>query len=100
MEGLYQLIEGRKLEKKEGSYTTYLFEKGLDKILKKVGEECTEAIIGAKNDDNAETTYEIADLAYHVLVLMVERGIRIADIKAELARRHVVDHKVKQEKMQ
>ena len=100
MEGLYQLIEGRKLEKKEGSYTTYLFEKGLDKILKKVGEECTEVIIGAKNDDNAETTYEIADLAYHVLVLMVERGIRIADIKAELARRHVVDHKVKQEKMQ
>ena len=83
----------------EGSYTTYLFEKGLDKILKKVGEETTEVIIGAKND-KAETIYEIADLTYHVMVLMVEMGISIEDIRSELASRHVIDHKVKQEKMQ
>ena len=94
-----QLIEGRKSEKKEGSYTTYLFEKGLDKILKKVGEECTEVIIGAKSDDKKETIYEIADLAYHVMVLMIEMGISLEDIHKELASRHVIDHKVKQEKM-
>ena len=97
--GLMQLIEGRKSEKKEGSYTTYLFEKGLDKILKKVGEECTEVIIAAKDHDKAETIYEIADLAYHVMVLMIEAGISLEDIHKELASRHVIDHKVKQEKM-
>ena len=98
-EGLMELIRGRKEEGKEGSYTTYLFEKGLDKILKKVGEESTEVIIAAKAEDKAETVYEIADLAYHVMVLMVEAGISLDDIKAELASRHVIDHKVKQEKM-
>ncbi len=99
LEGLMKLIEGRKLDKKEGSYTTYLFEKGLDKILKKVGEECTEVIIGAKNDDKKETIYEIADLTYHVMVLMIEMGISLEDIHNELASRHVIDKKVKQEKM-
>lgn len=98
-EGLMELIRGRKTDKKEGSYTTYLFEKGLDKILKKVGEESTEVIIAAKAEDKAETVYEIADLAYHVMVLMVEAGISLEDITAELASRHVIDHKVKQEKM-
>lgn len=98
-QGLMNLIEGRKIEKKEGSYTTYLFEKGIDKILKKVGEESTEVIIAAKDEDKAETIYEIADLAYHVMVLMVEAGISLEDIHKELASRHVIDHKVKQEKM-
>lgn len=98
-QGLIELIEGRKTDKKEGSYTTYLFEKGLDKILKKVGEECTEVIIAAKADDKKETIYEIADLAYHVMVLMIEQGISLEDIHDELASRHVIDHKVKQEKM-
>ena len=98
-QGLLELIRGRKEEKKEGSYTTYLFEKGLDKILKKVGEECTEVIIAAKDNDRAETIYEIADLAYHVMVLMVQMGITVEDIRNELAGRHVIDHKVKQEKM-
>jgi len=98
-EGLLNLIRGRKTEKKEGSYTTYLFEKGLDKILKKVGEESTEVIIAAKDQDKKETIYEIADLAYHVMVLMVEAGISLDDIRNELASRHVIDHKVKQEKM-
>ena len=98
-EGLMKLIEGRKIDKKEGSYTTYLFEKGLDKILKKVGEESTEVIIAAKEQDRAETIYEIADLAYHVMVLMIEAGISLEDIHRELASRHVVDKKVKQEKM-
>ena len=99
LEGLYSMLEGRKIEKPEGSYTTYLFEKGRDKILKKVGEECTEVIIGAKNDDKKETVYEIADLAYHVMVLMCEMGISLEDVHRELASRHVIDHKVKQEKM-
>lgn len=99
LEGLMEMLEGRKREKPEGSYTTYLFEKGLDKILKKVGEESTEVIIAAKAEDKAETIYEIADLAYHVLVLMVEAGISLEDIRQELASRHVIDHKVKQEKM-
>ena len=99
LEGLSKLIEGRKLDKKEGSYTTYLFEKGIDKILKKVGEECTEVIIAAKADDKKETIYEIADLAYHVMVLMTEMGISLKDIHKELSSRHVIDHKVKQEKM-
>ena len=99
LEALYRLLVGRKAEKKEGSYTTYLFEKGLDKILKKVGEECTEVIIAGKAEDRAETVYEIADLAYHVLVLMVQMGISVDDIYEELASRHVIDHKVKQEKM-
>ena len=98
-EGLMKLIEGRKTEKKEGSYTTYLFEKGLDKILKKVGEECTEVIIAAKAEDKKETIYEIADLAYHTMVLMIQQGISLEDIRSELASRHVIDHKVKQEKM-
>ena len=98
-QGLLELIRGRKTDKKEGSYTTYLFEKGIDKILKKVGEECTEVIIGAKSDDKKETIYEIADLAYHVMVLMIEMGISLEDIHKELASRHVIDHKVKQEKM-
>ena len=98
-QGLLELIKGRKIEKKEGSYTTYLFEKGLDKILKKVGEESTEVIIAAHANDKAETIYEIADLAYHVMVLMVEAGISLEDIHKELASRHVIDHKVKQEKM-
>ncbi len=98
-EGLMELIRGRKTEKKEGSYTTYLFEKGMDKILKKVGEECTEVIIAAKSDDKKETIYEIADLCYHTMVLMIEMGISLEDIHKELASRHVIDHKVKQEKM-
>jgi phosphoribosyl-ATP pyrophosphohydrolase/phosphoribosyl-AMP cyclohydrolase len=99
LEGLSKLIEGRKIEKKEGSYTTYLFEKGIDKILKKVGEECTEVIIAGKADDKKETIYEIADLAYHTLVLMIQMGISLEDIHNELASRHVIDKKVKQEKM-
>ena len=94
-----KMLVGRKIEKKEGSYTTYLFEKGIDKILKKVGEECTEVIIAGKADDKKETIYEIADLAYHVMVLMTEMGISLEDIRSELASRHVIDHKVKQEKM-
>ena len=99
MDSLYELIDGRRTDKKEGSYTTYLFDKGEDKILKKVGEECTEVIIAAKNNDNEELVYELADLAYHSLVLMVEKGISLDEIRAELASRHVVDKKVKQEKM-
>lgn len=99
LEALMNLIAGRKTEKKEGSYTTYLFEKGIDKILKKVGEESTEVIIAGKADDKAETIYEIADLAYHVMVLMIQMGISLEDIHRELASRHVIDHKVKQEKM-
>jgi len=99
LEILSELIEGRKKEKKEGSYTTYLFEKGLDKILKKVGEESTEVIIAGKAQDRKDTIYEIADLVYHLLVLMIEAGISLGDIHDELASRHVIDHKVKQEKM-
>ena len=99
LDALMKVIEGRKLEKKEGSYTTYLFEKGIDKILKKVGEECTEVIIAGKANDKAETIYEISDLVYHVMVLMIEMGISLDDIRNELASRHVIDHKVKQEKM-
>lgn len=99
-EGLYKMLLGRKLEKKEGSYTTYLFEKGTDKILKKVGEECTEVIIAAKAQDKEETIFEIADLLYHITVLMIDAGITLDEVTAELAKRHIVDHKVKQEKMQ
>ena len=99
LEGLYQRLQSRKKELPEGSYTTYLFQKGLDKILKKVGEESTEVIIAGKAEDKAETIYEIADLAYHVLVLMVQLGISVEDIRKELASRHIIDHKVKQEKM-
>ena len=98
-EQLFDLIKGRKTDKKEGSYTTYLFEKGIDKILKKVGEESTEVIIAAKAEDKKETIYEIADLTYHVMVLMIEAGISLEDIYKELASRHVIDKKVKQEKM-
>ena len=99
LEGLYALLQGRKENLPEGSYTTYLFQKGLDKILKKVGEESTEVIIAGKAQDKAETVYEIVDLAYHVLVLMVQMGISVEDIRRELAGRHIIDHKVKQEKM-
>ena len=99
-QGLYQLIKGRKDSPKEGSYTTYLFEKGKEKILKKVGEECTEVIIAGEKEDKEETVYEISDLAYHVLVLMVSAGITVEDVTRELEKRHVIDHKVKQERMQ
>ena len=99
LNSLMELIADRKLHRKEGSYTTYLFEKGPDKILKKVGEESTEVIIAGKAADKKETIYEIADLAYHVMVLMIEMGISLEDIERELASRHVIDHKVKQEKM-
>ena len=99
LQGLYELLQGRNAERPEGSYTTYLFEKGIDKILKKVGEECTEVIIAGKADDKAETVYELADLAYHVMVLMVQMGITVEDVHKELASRHIIDHKVKQEKM-
>lgn len=98
LDGLYRLIKGRKDSPKEGSYTTYLFEKGLDKILKKVGEECTEVIIGAKNGKE-EAVFEIADLTYHVMVLMAQQEITLKDVIDELAKRHVVDKKVKQETM-
>ena len=99
LESLMEMLEGRKTNPKEGSYTTYLFEKGLDKILKKVGEECTEVLIGAAKNDKEETVYEIADLAYHLLVLMVEMGISLEDIIAEESKRHVIDKKIKQERM-
>ncbi len=99
LDGLYDLLVGRKTDMPENSYTTYLFSKGLDKILKKVGEECTEVIIAAKDNDKKETVYEIADLAYHIMVLMVENGISVNDVRKELASRHIIDHKVKQEKM-
>ena len=99
LEGLYDLLMDRKATLPEGSYTTYLFQKGLDKILKKVGEESTEVIIAGKAEDKAETIYEIADLTYHVLVLMAQMGISVEDVRKELGSRHVIDHKVKQEKM-
>ena len=99
LQGLADLLQGRMDERPAGSYTTYLFDKGLDKILKKVGEECTEVIIAAKSDDKKETIYEIADLAYHVMVLMTQMGISVEDVHRELASRHIIDHKVKQEKM-
>ena len=99
IEALYDLLVQRNTERPEKSYTTYLFEKGREKILKKVGEECTEVVIGAMKDDKAETIYEISDLCYHILVLMVEMGITVDEIKKELASRHVIDHKVKQETM-
>ena len=99
LQGLYDMLVGRNETRPEGSYTTYLFEKGIDKILKKVGEECTEVIIAAKADDKKETVYELADLAYHAMVLMVQMGISLEDVHKELASRHIIDHKVKQEKM-
>ncbi len=98
-EALYDLIRGRKETEQDGSYTSYLFNKGLDKILKKVGEEATEVIIAAKAEDRKDTVYEIADLMYHLTVLMVEAGITIGDVTRELASRRVIDKKVKQEKM-
>ena len=98
-EGLMSLLQGRKDEPSAGSYTSYLFEKGLDKILKKLGEECTEVIIAAKDNDKPNTLYELGDLAYHAMVLMVEMGLTLPELRAELASRHVIDHKVKQEKM-
>ena len=99
LQGLYDMLVGRNEQRPEGSYTTYLFEKGIDKILKKVGEECTEVIIAGKADDKKETVYELADLAYHAMVLMVQMGITVEDVHKELASRHIIDHKVKQEKM-
>lgn len=99
LQGLYELLEDRNKTRPEGSYTTYLFEKGTDKILKKVGEECTEVIIAGKADDKKETVYELADLAYHAMVLMVQMGISVEDVHRELASRHIIDHKIKQEKM-
>ena len=99
IDSLMEMLQGRKEHPKEGSYTSYLFEKGLDKILKKVGEECTEVVIAGKAEDKAETVYEIADLAYHVMVLMLQLGISLEDVRGELAKRHVIDKKVKQEKM-
>ena len=98
MDALMELIRGRKTNPQEGSYTTYLFQKGLDKILKKIGEESTEVIIAAKDNDPKETIYEISDLVYHVMVMMIQQGISLEDIRRELASRHVIDHKVKQEK--
>ena len=92
MDGLYELLQGRKRDLPEGSYTTYLFQKGIDKILKKIGEESTEVIIAAKADDKRETVYEVADLSYHIMVMMVEMGISVDDIRRELASRHVIDH--------
>jgi len=99
LQGLYDMLVGRNETRPEGSYTTYLFEKGIDKILKKVGEECTEVIIAGKADDKKETVYELADLAYHAMVLMVQMGITVEDVHKELSSRHIIDHKVKQEKM-
>ena len=99
LQGLYDLLLERNAQRPQGSYTTYLFEKGIDNILKKVGEECTEVIIAGKADDKAETIYELADLAYHAMVLMVQMGISVEDVHRELASRHIIDHKVKQEKM-
>lgn len=98
-EDLMEMLKGRKASPVEGSYTSYLFGKGLDKILKKVGEETTEVIISAKDQDRANTIYEIGDLMYHVMVLMIEAGISLDDIRKEMAGRHVIDRKVKQEKM-
>ena len=100
LKDLYETVLSRRDERREGSYTCYLFEKGLDKILKKVGEECTEVIIAGEKEDKEETVYEISDLAYHVLVLMVSAGITVEDVTRELEKRHVIDHKVKQERMQ
>ena len=100
VDSLYQLLLNRNAERPQGSYTTYLFEQGIDKILKKVGEENTEVIVPGKAGDKAETVYEIADLTYHVMVLMVQMGISVNDVRAELAKRHIIDHKVKQQKMQ
>ena len=99
LQDLYQVVLGRKAERQEGSYTCYLFDQGLDKILKKVGEECTEVIIAGKAEDKKETIYELADLAYHAMVLMVQMGITVEDVRDELASRHIIDYKVKQEKM-
>lgn len=99
-EKLYELLLQRKEQLPEGSYTIYLFQKGLDKILKKVGEECTEVIIAAKSQEgNAELIYELADLYYHALVLMLQQGVTLDEVRRELASRHVIDQKVKQEKM-
>lgn len=100
VEGLYNLLKERNEKRPEGSYTTYLFEQGIDKILKKVGEESTEVIVAGKGGEKAETIYEIADLMYHVMVLMVNMGISTNEIIDELAKRHIIDHKVKQQKMQ
>jgi phosphoribosyl-ATP pyrophosphohydrolase/phosphoribosyl-AMP cyclohydrolase len=84
---LYKLIESRERERPEGSYTTYLFNSGLDKILKKVGEESAETIIAAKNDDVSRLTSETADLVYHLLVLLVARGVSLDEVRKELERR-------------
>lgn len=96
LQELYNTIESRKTEKQEGSYTCYLFEKGLDKILKKCGEECSEVIIAAKNGDNQETVLELSDLLYHLTVLMVNEGISWQDVENELARRELKTGNLKQ----
>ena len=99
LDELYQVIVSRKAASPESSYTASLLAKGVDKILKKVGEETTEVILAAKDRDHANTIYEIGDLMYHVMVLMIEAGISLDEIKREMASRHVIDRKVKQEKM-
>ena len=97
---LYDTILDRRDHPSDNSYTRYLFDQGIDKILKKVGEESAEVIIAAKNGHHEDTVGEIADLTYHVMVLMVQMGITLEDVTAELEKRHVIDHKVKQERMQ
>ncbi len=97
--GLYELISKRKTDRKEGSYTNYLFDSGIDKILKKVGEESAEVLIAGKGGDKAETVFEISDLIYHVLVLMAQMEISPSDIIDELKKRHVIDKKEKQQRM-
>ena len=93
---LYETVEGLCQEKQEGSYTCYLFEKGLDKILKKCGEECSEVIIAAKNGKREDTVGELADLLYHLTVLMVNEGIPFEAVEQELARRHQKQGNLKQ----
>ncbi len=100
VQGLADMLADRKRNPREGSYTSYLFEKGLEKILKKVGEESTEVIIAAAMQDKEETVFEIGDLAYHVLVLMTAMDISLTDVIKELESRHIIDHKIKQERMQ
>ncbi|KRL04120.1 phosphoribosyl-ATP diphosphatase [Liquorilactobacillus hordei] len=95
LEELYQLVLKRKENPKEGSYTDYLFTKGLDKILKKVGEESTEVIVAAKNSNKSELVYETADLLYHLMVLLVEQGVAFDEIKEELAKREGLMSKTK-----
>ena len=98
LEELYAIIKGRKETPKEGSYTNYLFDKGLDKILKKVGEEATEVVIAAKNENPRELVYETADVLYNLLVLLVEKGVSYEAILEELASREGVISKTQERK--